>query len=51
MRCFDPDSIALINPPAELAEDPPVLGVEFLLLAGIGRDAIICYRTHRNSTI
>jgi hypothetical protein len=51
IRCFDPDSIALINPPAELVEDLAVLVVEFVLLAGVGRDAVICYRTHYNSTI
>jgi hypothetical protein len=51
IRCFDPDSIALINPPAELAEDVPVLVVELVLLAGLVRDAIVCYRTRHNSTI
>jgi hypothetical protein len=51
IRCFDPDSIALIKPTAELAEDVPVLVIELVLLAGHVRDAIVCYPTPHDSTI
>ena len=34
-----------------LAEDVPVLVIELVLLAGLVRDAIVCYPTPHDSTI
>ena len=35
----------------QLAEDVPVLVIELVLLAGLVRDAIVCYPTTYDSTI
>lgn len=42
-------TIHVLHP--ELAEDVPVLVIELVLLAGLVRDAIVCYPTPHDSTI
>jgi hypothetical protein len=43
IRCFDPDSIALINPLAELVEPEPVVVVEKPLNAGFRLIVIVIF--------